>query len=326
MDCETASLILELQLSDVDEFEASSHGKQREGELTDIELAARIWRQNLENIQTIIMDQRMTQSIAEAIQLDGPMVAQAAQEEQTACEDHVLAHQFNGSSVTSEIILQSNSLNDSALSKLAGLYVSESAGEKYSRPASCDNESDGLVKSSSCTSRGPNTDTRELNRHCVACQEGKKYFDVIAAPCGDEYCRVCLRDLFAASMTDESLFPPRCCRQPITIGSVEIFLTKELKEKFETKRVEFGTPNRTYCSSKSCSAFLTPDQIEDDIGTCGDCFIRTCVLCKLEAHDGDCPNDTALQSVLELATENGWQRCYQCRRLVDLDIGCNHMT
>jgi hypothetical protein len=30
--------------------------------------------------------------------------------------------------------------------------------------------------------------------------------------------------------------------------------------------------------------------------------------------------------VLEAARENGWQRCNNCRRLVELDMGCNHMT
>ncbi|PVH71728.1 hypothetical protein DL98DRAFT_387736, partial [Cadophora sp. DSE1049] len=32
------------------------------------------------------------------------------------------------------------------------------------------------------------------------------------------------------------------------------------------------------------------------------------------------------QQVLQAADENGWQRCYSCRRLVELDIGCNHIT
>jgi hypothetical protein len=30
--------------------------------------------------------------------------------------------------------------------------------------------------------------------------------------------------------------------------------------------------------------------------------------------------------VLQTADENGWQRCYSCRRLVELDLGCNHIT
>lgn len=52
----------------------------------------------------------------------------------------------------------------------------------------------------------------------------------------------------------------------------------------------------------------------------------TCVICKANAHTGDCPKDTALQLLFNVADHNDWQRCHACRRLVELDIGCNHMT
>jgi len=60
--------------------------------------------------------------------------------------------------------------------------------------------------------------------------------------------------------------------------------------------------------------------------TCPDCSTVTCTLCKAASHRGDCPADTVLQQVLQTADENRWQRCYSCRRLVELDIGCNHIT
>jgi hypothetical protein len=34
----------------------------------------------------------------------------------------------------------------------------------------------------------------------------------------------------------------------------------------------------------------------------------------------------ALQQALDAAEEHGWQRCFNCRRLVELEIGCNHIT
>ena len=145
---------------------------------------------------------------------------------------------------------------------------------------------------------------------------------MIAGPCQHEYCRDCIRDLFSASLTDESLFPPRCCRQNIPLKAVSIFLTKEIKKEFEKKKVEFGTPNRTYCSRPTCSTFIKAENIVDEIAFCPDCTRQTCSVCKSEAHEGeDCPNDTALQQTLDLANESGWQRCYSCRRMVELDIG-----
>ena len=75
-----------------------------------------------------------------------------------------------------------------------------------------------------------------------------------------------------------------------------------------------------------CSAFIRVENIENERATCPVCAEVTCTMCKAEAHTGDCPADTALQLVLDTANENGWQRCYGCRRLVELDIGCNHIT
>jgi hypothetical protein len=49
------------------------------------------------------------------------------------------------------------------------------------------------------------------------------------------------------------------------------------------------------------------------------------MVCKAN-HTGDCPEDVGLQQVLDAAQEYGWQRCYNCRRVVELDIGCNHIT
>ncbi|RFU35298.1 hypothetical protein B7463_g1043, partial [Scytalidium lignicola] len=40
----------------------------------------------------------------------------------------------------------------------------------------------------------------------------------------------------------------------------------------------------------------------------------------------DCPKDEETNKLLETAKEAGWQRCYNCRAMVELKEGCNHMT
>lgn len=322
MDDATANLILELQLSDINAMHTISTGKGRMGELTDAELALNLLQQNLEDICLIMSDRRMTQSIAAAVQTDGNIVAAAINEEDIAFGDNALAHRLNGSTRSPEMKVPVELLDNHVLSKLAGMFVSEKlAGEHIDH---CDNEEICDPSSSRSSTKGPVR--RGIMHECEACREPKKSFDVISAPCGHEYCRDCLRDLFKASLTDESLFPPRCCRQNITITSVAIFLTRRLKDEFEQKKIEFCTPNRTYCSQPSCSAFLCPGDIQGDSGTCTECGTNTCVICKSAAHAGTCPHDTALQAVLELAGEHGWQRCFACRGMVELDVGCNHIT
>lgn len=66
--------------------------------------------------------------------------------------------------------------------------------------------------------------------------------------------------------------------------------------------------------------------IEDEVAACFECKCTTCTICKSRSHTGDCPNDTATQQLLAIAHTNGWKRCRSCKRMIELDHGCNHMT
>ncbi len=85
-------------------------------------------------------------------------------------------------------------------------------------------------------------------------------------PCGHAYCVECLKQLFMSSMQDETLMPPRCCRKEIPIDLVQLTL-KEI-EDFNAKRLEYLTSNRLYCSQPTCSAFIPPELIINNVGTC----------------------------------------------------------
>lgn len=336
MDEATADLILQLQLADLKEMEAASPGKQKAGELTDSQIAAQLFEENLATIRTTLSDHRMTRSIARAVHSDGYVVAEFVEEEELAHRDQALARRLHGGSAREEAsadaVFSAEEIDAEILAKLAGLYVSEDWGQQLDRAArgevTTSEERSSAESSSWAAGRSSaNKDGhKHLNHRCDACREDKKFFDVVTAKCGHEYCRECLRELFSASLTDESLFPPRCCRQAISLSTANIFLTSEIKKQFGVKKIEFGTPNRTYCSQQACSAFITPDNIRDEVGVCAECLSQTCTVCKGAGHAGECPNDTSLQAVVELAREEGWQRCHSCRRMVELDTGCYHMT
>lgn len=61
-------------------------------------------------------------------------------------------------------------------------------------------------------------------------------------PCSHVYCFECLQHLFKTSMQDETVMPPRCCRQEILVSLVELTL-KEI-ENFNTKRLEYSMKDR----------------------------------------------------------------------------------
>lgn len=161
---------------------------------------------------------------------------------------------------------------------------------------------------------------------CKLWRESKLFFDVIQLPCGDRYCRDCLQKLFEASIADESLFPPRCCREPMVMKTVQPFLTTDVVKRYTARKEQLETPNWTYCYSPGCSKFIPPASIENDRATCKNCGMVICTICKSSSHHGDCPKDTALHSLLRTAAKHGWQRCFYCRRVVELIQGCYHMT
>ena len=164
-------------------------------------------------------------------------------------------------------------------------------------------------------------------QECIVCTDTFLLFDLANLPCGHDYCRGCISRLFADSMIDESLFPPRCCRTNITVDHVRAFLNTDTAAEFGQRKEELETANKTYCRIPECSKFIPKDSIIDGTGHCTACDAKTCYICKGAPHVGsDCPEDPALRAVLALAEAEKWRRCYECLRLVEITYGCNHIV
>jgi hypothetical protein len=311
-DEESDELILKLQLEEIESLQQGSKGKGKLGEVSDPDLAFLEYRKELERRLLILQDRRMVQSIANAVQADGTTIHEIQLQEQQCNSDHQIAARLSGSRPSSVISISKSSLelDQDLVERLAAVNISVPL-ERTSEPESA---AVGSLRNS---------------RICAVCSERKPSYKIVKLPCKDEYCNICTVELFRSALTDESLFPPRCCRQTIDLISVIPFLNADLITQYEEKSIEFSTPNRIYCHSPACSAFIFPSNIPagaDDVA-CTTCGLRTCLICKRESHEGDiCPGDETAQQVQELAAANGWQRCYSCNRLVELEIGCNHIT
>ncbi|KAJ5551297.1 IBR finger domain-containing protein [Penicillium sp. DV-2018c] len=323
LDQATADLIVQLQLEDVGLHTRNSKGKSRDP--TDEQLAFQLQNNDLESMSQLLSDRKMAMNLANS-----------QVEEENIAKDRDIARHWteNGGHPTAangplsnpeSTTLDDDTLDDDTLSKLQLLYVS-GIGDYPSVDSDDESSTEGeQAESSAWAARRPRQTLSRMHR-CIACGEDAEFVNVVRAPCRHEYCRTCLEDLFKASLTDESLFPPRCCKQPIVLSIARIFLKSELVQQYEKKKREYETPNRTYCYSAGCSAFIDMSNIEGEVATCSECGRTTCTSCKGRAHMGDCPNDTSMQLLLDAARENGWQRCYSCWRMVELDHGCNHMT
>ncbi|KAI6112099.1 hypothetical protein EDD16DRAFT_1178355 [Pisolithus croceorrhizus] len=176
------------------------------------------------------------------------------------------------------------------------------------------------------------TSTRPTGHVCVICQD-PIHGSEIQAPCGHHYDIPCITDLFQSSTRDESLYPPRCCRQIIPFSQVQPHLSRNLVTQFQEKSKELGTLNRVYCARQTCSRFLGP-LTETLFGvtvydcSAPNCGTRTCASCRGQ-YDGwmhTCQRDQGAEHVLNLGRTEGWARCPGCSQLIELNMGCYHMT
>ncbi|KAI6767695.1 hypothetical protein HG530_005704 [Fusarium avenaceum] len=91
MDSSSLILALQLQQQDLDLWEQSRKGKQREGELTDVDLALEACRQELEAMTAQISDQVLALSIARAVESDARVIREAQLAEEQASRDREFA-------------------------------------------------------------------------------------------------------------------------------------------------------------------------------------------------------------------------------------------
>lgn len=333
IDDKTAKLIIQLQLDDIEY--SSSKEKGCADSISDISITFEMQKEELKNIALFLSDQRIARSIALAVQTDGAVLTEAPPRNDTLVRDHSMALQlYRGTStpattprVPSLAAQDTQILNEEVLQKLQRLYISDDDSKDNDAA-----ELNGTYRSS-VIGLNAESSTWTVSRIsffksiCIIYRDEISFCNAAQIPgsCRHKYYHTCLEQLFHLSMNNESLFPPHCYNEAIIIANIRLFLTNNLVHAFEKKRIESETLNRIYCCLKSCSAFIHPSKIVKKIATCDTCGTKTHTLCKLEAHTGDCSNDIALQEVLNFARDRGWQRCYKCWSMVELEVGCNHM-
>ncbi|KAF5704383.1 IBR finger domain-containing protein [Fusarium mundagurra] len=114
-------------------------------------------------------------------------------------------------------------------------------------------------------------------------------------PCGHDYCRPCVINIFEISLSFASYFPARCCGLEIPLEAIEAHITQSDVQRYREKLVEHRTTDRTYCSNRQCLEFIPPNNTDDDgepfygdEAECPACNEITCTTCKGKGHTGAC--------------------------------------
>lgn len=341
---ETQDLILTLLQEDVENSIEQSKGKEREGAPNTQAVIASLLETGLATLRSAITDARMAVSLSQAVIEDAPIINQLQLENDQAEQDRTFALELSrGSAIppasyvgrATAVINPTSSydqLPKALIDELEDLCMGESVKDSYEDEEQLENTPDSSTWHAAKRTAG-NSSLASLSRTCEACRERCSALQSLRAPCDHSYCGACISALFEAATQDESLFPPRCCRQPITLASVQWFLSPRMHATFEQKSIEFLVRDRTYCFKTTCNRFLPPS-----IGTtaaepgriksltCATCSSQTCTSCKKQSHLGECPDDEAYAALLRSANALGWQQCQACKRMIELSTGCNHIT
>ncbi|KAF9870079.1 ibr domain-containing protein [Colletotrichum karsti] len=188
----------------------------------------------------------------------------------------------------------------------------------------------GHMLTGSARSHSPEKPVRMDN--CVICMDELRASKHPKLKCGHRMCDSCLKWSFQLSIKNLSSMPPKCCTSDyIPLEYVERLLSSDFKNKWNRKYLEYSTRNRIYCPSRRCGEWIRPGDMRRrggrKCGSCRACGLEVCCSCKGRWHSSrDCPDDEDTTRFLEQAKEAGWQRCYKCSHMIQLEEGCNHMT
>ncbi|MCJ1477953.1 hypothetical protein MMC13_006628 [Lambiella insularis] len=348
MDEDTAEVVLTLQLQDLDALIDDADGPTTAPNPSDGSAALITYRDEIAAKLTALRDARMSKSIAKAVEQDSEAIRSARATENIAISDRQNAFGVIGLGAP-DLPPPFNDLADG----IDDVIMSDLATYNTIAPLTFDLTTTTQVEHGQHfhQTRAPldegdapedNEDVIGVKKTCCCCDEQVAYFSAVYAPCGHDYCSVCIQQIFKKSLKTEQPFPPRCCRITIPLAAASVFFDKAFTATFNAKLIETNTMDPTYCAGMAggraryiapttaiCNTFIPPSEIVDNVGTCPKrhCRQKTCTICKKPAHTtGECPQDPAMRSFIAVAQVEGWQRCYMCNRYVGLSQGCNHVT
>ncbi len=155
--------------------------------------------------------------------------------------------------------------------------------------------------------------------------------------CGHTYCAGCLRH-FLSSAAESKNFPLVCmgndatCNKPISIPFIRRFMPeqafKHLTEVAFTCYLESHPQVYRYCPTADCKQVYRLQSKK--ASQCPSCFSSICPACDEEAHEGlTCEEGIFLRDSVREERWNerlGFKKCPECRRWIEKNGGCNHMT
>ncbi|KAL1195115.1 E3 ubiquitin-protein ligase RSL1 [Cardamine amara subsp. amara] len=199
-----------------------------------------------------------------------------------------------------------------------------------------------------------NLDMDKLAENCSICCEDRQSEMMLTLKCTHKFCSHCMKT-YVEGKVQSSEVPIRCpqvqCKHYISAAECKSFLPVATFKSFEEANVRSRNSGKIYCPYPNCSFLLDPlecissgrasasSSSQSENSCCVECPVCerfVCVDCGVPWHasmsceefqilpvDERYPDDITLH---RLAKYKRWRRCQQCRIMIELAYGCNHMT
>ena len=167
---------------------------------------------------------------------------------------------------------------------------------------------------------------------CISCFDDIPEDKAVALPCHHSYCQLCFSHLISTAIHSEDTFPPKCCLSEVPKSTIHRHLPANEWKLYSEKALEYAVPlaNRYYCASPTCAKWIDARNAKRTNGAlqCPHCKEKLCTVCRGPSHPSneDCPQDFGLERLMEEAEWSGWRRCSVCRRVVERNDGCLHIS
>ncbi|CAN6913242.1 unnamed protein product [Brassica oleracea] len=199
-----------------------------------------------------------------------------------------------------------------------------------------------------------NLDVDKPAENCSICCEDRLSEMMLTLKCTHKFCSHCMKT-YVEGKVNSSEVPIRCpqlqCKHYLSSTECKTFLPVTSFNSFEEANLRCTNNGKVYCPYPNCSFLLDPRECLSSASAssssssmsessccvkCPLCERFVCVDCGVPWHDSmSCeefqilpvderyPDDITLH---RLARYKRWKRCQQCRIMIELAQGCNHMT
>lgn len=310
--------------------------------------ASAIYLAAVEERITILNDRSIAQSNQSALECDAPLLLEAQRQERGALEDRQLALRLSrvseesldagsdGSSSNEDLRFPSMAASAPSIPTNATRTNASGATKRkryVSKPTvsirSLSIEVDGNPHGSKrvkIIETEPGEPDSNVQRGCVACGDDGLDDAFISLLCRHRFCKPCLAQYTDSALQPGATFPPQCCGLPITLGMVQKHLSPELTTRYGEKQRQIFSSCSLLCARRGCCVEIPENSITGKKGHCLACKGNTCKACRKDWHeDRPCSFDPDREAILQLAKKEGWQSCYRCNNMVELNLGCFHM-